>query len=97
MRARIEGDILFLHSEDIPVYKKGGSVVRNNYFWALRSIAVRSLRHQDWEYERETWYALQRMLMFFMESGYLGLGETQLEFSPDADIPEILRSISTWA
>jgi hypothetical protein len=39
---------------------------------------------------------LARMLNSFMESGYLGLRETQLEFEPDDTIPELLRSCSTW-
>jgi hypothetical protein len=96
MRVRIDHDILYIHTEDVPPYKKGGSIVRNNYFWALRSIAVRSARDRDWEYELEVWYALNRMLLFFMESGYLGLQETQLEFAPESDIPPELRSVSTW-
>lgn len=96
MRARIDNEILYIHAEDVPPYKKGGSVVRNNYFWALRSIAVRSVRDREWEYEIEVWYALNRMLLFFMEAGYLGLRETQLEFEPDSDIPVELRSVSTW-
>ena len=97
MRARIEDDILFLHHEDVPPYKKGGSVVRNSYFWALKAIAGRASRGRDWEYEPEVWFALKRMLLSFMESGYLGLSETQLEFSPDAEeIPDVLRSVSTW-
>jgi hypothetical protein len=96
MRVRVADDILYIHAEDVPPYKKGASVVRNNYFWAMRSIAVRSTRDREWEYESEVWYALNRMLLFFMESGYLGLRETQLEFDPDATIPEALRSVSTW-
>ncbi|MBE9029485.1 hypothetical protein IQ266_06875 [filamentous cyanobacterium LEGE 11480] len=96
MRVRIDNEILYIHAEDVPPYKKGGSVVRNNYFWALRSIAVRSVRDREWEYEMEVWYALNRMLLFFMESGYIGLRETQLEFEPDSDIPIELRSASTW-
>jgi hypothetical protein len=96
MRARIDNDILYLHAEDVPVYKKTGSIVRNSYFWALRSIAVRSVRDREWEYEIEVWYALARMLTFFTESGYLGLRETQLEFAPDGEIPPLLRSAATW-
>jgi hypothetical protein len=96
MRAKIKDDILYLHAEDVPPYKKAGSVVRNSYFWALRSIAARSVRDRDWEYEVEVWYALARMLSSFMESGYLGLRETQLEFEPDSEIPPLLRSVSTW-
>jgi hypothetical protein len=96
MRVRIENDVIYLHHEDVPEYKKSGSVVRNSYFWALRSIAARAYRQQDWEYESEVWFALQRMLQSFMESGYLGLRETQLEFSPESEIPAVLRPVSTW-
>jgi hypothetical protein len=96
MRARIEDEIVFLHHEDVPTYKKGGSVVRNSYFWALRSIAAQAYRQRDWEYEAEVWLALQRMLLSFTESGYLGLRETQLEFPSDAEIPAVLKPIATW-
>jgi hypothetical protein len=96
MRAKIENDILFLHHEDVPPFKKGGSVVRNSYFWAMRSIAARANRGRDWEYEPEVWFALQRMLLSFAESGYLGLSETTLEFVETAEIPAVLRSVSTW-
>jgi hypothetical protein len=96
MRARIQDEILYLHHEDVPPFKKGGSVVRNSYFWALKSIAGRASRGRDWEYEPEVWFALQRMLLSFAESGYLGLSETTLEFDESADIPTVLRSISTW-
>jgi len=97
MRARIENSVLFLHHEDLPEFKKGGSVVRNSYFWALRSIAGRATRYRDWEYESEVWIALSRMLLSFTESGYLGLKETTLEFpSSQGEIPDVLRSISTW-
>ena len=97
MRARIQDEILYIHHEDVPPYKKGGSVVRNSYFWALKSIAGRASRGRDWEYEPEVWFALQRMLLSFTESGYLGLSETVLEFPESAEIPTILRSVSTWA
>ncbi len=97
MRARIQDEILFLHYEDLPPYKKGGSVVRNSYFWALKSIAGRASRDRDWEFEPEVWFALQRMLLSFAESGYLGLSETILEFPTDmGEIPEVIRSVSTW-
>jgi len=96
MRASIKEDILFIHQEDVPEYKKTGSVVRNSYFWALRSISCRSYRGKDWEFDPEVWQALARMLLFFAESGYLGLSETILEFPPDATIPDSLRSASTW-
>ncbi|MBW4625180.1 MAG: hypothetical protein KME49_06665 [Brasilonema octagenarum HA4186-MV1] len=97
MRAKIENDVLFLHHEDVPEYKKGGSVVRNSYFWALRSIAGRASRYADWEYEPEVWFALTRMLLSFAESGYLGLKETVLEFPlSQGKIPDLLRDVSTW-
>jgi hypothetical protein len=97
MRARIDDQIVFIHYEDVPEYKKGGSVVRNSYFWALRSIAAQAYRQRDWEYEAEVWLALQRMLLSFSESGYLGLSETLLEFSPDqAEIPIVLKPVATW-
>jgi hypothetical protein len=97
VRARIENEILFLHHEDVPPYKKGGSVVRNSYFWALKAIAGRAKRGCDWEYEPEVWFALQRLLLSFTESGYLGLSETMLEFPSEmGEIPDVLRSVSTW-
>lgn len=79
------------------MFKKGGPVVRNSYFWALRSIAAQAPRHRDWEYESEVWLALRRMLLAFAESGYLGLRETLLEFPVEqGKIPEVLQPISTW-
>lgn len=97
MRARIENQVLFIHREDVPEFKKGGSVVRNSYFWALRSIAGRTRRDTDWEYESEVWLALGRMLMSFTESGYLGYRETVLEFPlSQGEIPSIFRDVATW-
>jgi hypothetical protein len=96
MRVLIDNDVLYIHHEDVPQYKKTGSVVRNTYFWALRSISARSPFDKDWEYESEVWFALQRMLDSFAASGYLGLRETQLEFPEDATIPAVLRPVSTW-
>ena len=97
MRARIEDQVIFLHHEDVPAFKKGGSVVRNSYFWALRSIAGKASRGRDWEYESEVWLALQRLLLSFSESGYLGLRETTLEFPADQTaIPTVLRPVATW-
>ncbi len=97
MRAKIEAMVLYIHKEDVPEFKKGGSVVRNSYFWALRSIAGQAYRNRDWEYEAEVWIALTRMLLSFSESRYLGLSETILEFPPTQEqIPDALRSISTW-
>lgn len=98
MRARIENDVLLLHPDDVPHYKKNGSVVRNTYFWALRSIAGRANLGQAWEYETEVWLALQRILLAFAESGYLGLSETMLEFPPEQEaIPPVFRYVATWA
>lgn len=97
MRVRIENEVLFLHKDDVPQYKKKGSVVRNTYFWALRAIAGRANLGQDWEYESEVWLALRRVLMSFAESGYLGLWETTLEFPPDyGEIPAVFRPTATW-
>ena len=97
MRAKIENMVLFLSKEDVPEFKKGGSVVRNSYFWALRSIAGQASRYRDWEYESEVWLALSRMLLSFSESGYLSLKETILEFPrSQLEIPDVLRSISSW-
>jgi hypothetical protein len=97
MRARLEDRIIFIHQDDIPPFKKGGSVVRNSYFWALKAIAGYAPRHGDWEYEAEVWIALRRVLIAFQESGYLGLSETQLQFPVEQfEIPEAVRDVSTW-
>lgn len=97
MRARIENDVVFLQSDDLPQYKKQGSVVRNSYFWALKAIAGNTPYDGDWEYESEVWLALRRVLLAFAESGYLGLSETTLEFPIDqGEIPAEFRGISTW-
>jgi hypothetical protein len=96
MRAHIDQDVLYLHQDDVPPYKKSGSVVRNSYFWALRSIADRALFNQDWEFADEVWPALTRMLTSFAESGYLGYGETMLEFAENAEIPAVLKPMATW-
>lgn len=95
MRVRLEEDILLINHEDLPTYKKGGSIVRNSYFWALKSISCFAARDRDWEYDREVWTALSRMLISFTESGYLGSRETLLEFSENMNIPGELRSISS--
>jgi hypothetical protein len=95
MKVTIKDNILYINQEDIPLYKKGGSVVRNSYFWALKSISGYSPKGGDWEFEEEFWSALARMLLFFTNSGYLGYSETILEFAPDAIIPDVLRSVST--
>jgi len=96
MRVKLQDSILFINREDLPEYKKGGSVVRNSYFWALKSIACFTSRTKDWEYDPEVWIALNRMLISFTESGYLGDRETCLEFPTDTPIPAELRSISSY-
>ena len=96
MRVTLQDDILFINQEDLPDYKKGGSIVRNSYFWALKSIACYTSRNKDWEFDAEVWIALTRMLLSFAQSGYLGDRETLLEFDQDTPIPEVLRSVSTW-
>jgi hypothetical protein len=95
MKAVLKDEILITSNEDLPGYKKGGSIVRNSYFWALKSISCYSAKGSDWEFDREVWIALARMLLTFSQSGYLGSSETILEFSDDAQIPEELRSVST--
>ncbi|MFM6181333.1 MAG: hypothetical protein ACKPA8_07440, partial [Dolichospermum sp.] len=63
----------------------------------LRSIAGRAKRYHDWEYESEVWVALERMLLSFTESGYLGYRETILEFPlSQGEIPNLLRNVATW-
>jgi len=96
MRARIENGVLFIRNEDVPPYKKNGPIVRNSYFWALKSIADRAPFKKEWEFEERVWIALNRMLTSFAESGYLGLRETQLEFLPADEIPPELKAMSTW-
>jgi hypothetical protein len=96
MRVKLQDNILLINNEDLPPYKKGGSVVRNSYFWALKSIACFTPRQGDWEYDREVWIALARMLISFTESGYLGDRETFLEFSENTPIPDELRSVAGY-
>lgn len=96
MRVRLKDDILFIDREDLPNYKKGGSIVRNSYFWALKSIACHAAKERDWEFDREVWLALSRMLLSFAQSGYLNTSETLLEFASDTEIPHDLRLVSTW-
>lgn len=96
MRARIADEILYIHAEDVPFYKKKGSVVRNSYFWALKSISCHAGRETEWEFDRPVWIALNRMLMAFAISGYLGDTETRLEFAIDTPIPDELREMATW-
>lgn len=95
MKAYIQDHILYIAKEDIPEYKKGKSIVRNNYFWALKSICDYSPVNGDWEFSEEIWTALSRMLLFFYNSGYLGDRETMLEFAEDILIPDPLRAVST--
>ncbi|RMF20672.1 MAG: hypothetical protein D6756_13790 [Cyanobacteria bacterium J083] len=95
MKAYLRDDILYILYEDIPIYKKGGSVVRNSYFWALKSISCYARKNHDWEFDPDVWIALSRMLMAFTESGYLGYSETILEFSQDSHVPDVLRSVAT--
>lgn len=95
MKAYIEDEILYINHEDLPNYKKGGSLVRNNFFWALKSISCYSPKGADWEFDLDVWVALKRMLLFFTNSGYLGYSETILEFNDDLFIPEVLRPVST--
>ena len=96
MRTWIEEDILYIHADDVPAYKKQGSIVRNSFFWALRSIAAQSSMGKAWEFETAVWFALQRMLTNFTDSGYLGTRETQLEFREDETIPALLQTMATW-
>ncbi|MBU6228078.1 MAG: hypothetical protein KGQ93_00070 [Cyanobacteria bacterium REEB459] len=96
MRARIDQAVLYLHHQDVPPYKKAGSLVRNSYFWALRSIADRAGYHQDWEFSESVWIALGRLLMAFARSGYLGYRETLLEFVDGEEIPPPFTLTATW-
>lgn len=96
MRVTLKDDILYIHNEDLPHYKKGGSIVRNNYFWALKSISCYTAYGSDWEFDAEVWVALKRMLLSFAASGYLGDSETRLEFPQEVVIPDVLRAVSTW-
>ncbi len=96
MRVFIEDQILIVDKEDVPAFKKGGSVVRNSYFWALKSISCYAPRYGNWEFDQDVWIALARMLMAFTESGYLGYSETCLEFSDETAIPETLRAVSSY-
>ncbi|MDY6780971.1 MAG: hypothetical protein SW833_00155 [Cyanobacteriota bacterium] len=96
MRVTLDDDILSIHREDVPAYKKGGSVVRNSYFWALKSISCYAPRGGDWEFDREVWVALSRMLLSFTDAGYLPYRETCLEFPENVAIPEVLRSAASY-
>lgn len=97
MKAELSEDLVIIDGNDVPAFKKGGSVVRNSYFWALKAIAGYAPRSGNWEFEAEVWLALRRILMAFQESGYLGLRETQLEFLfGTSEIPEVLKLVATW-
>ncbi len=96
MKVEIKDTILYIKNEDLPIYKKGGSLVRNNFFWALKSISCHSSKTKDWEFDQEVWFALNRMLLFFTNSGYLTYSETILEFKQDLIIPNVLRSVSSY-
>ena len=96
MRVKLQDNILFIDHEDLPEYKKGGSVVRNSYFWALKSIACHAPRGGDWEFDREVWVALSRMLLSFTTAGYLPYRETCLEFPENVSIPDVLRSVARY-
>lgn len=97
MKAELLEDLIIIDQSDVPMFKKGGSVVRNSYFWALKAIAGYAPRYGNWEFESDVWLALRRILLAFQESGYLGLSETQLEFPVHTgEIPEVLRIVSTW-
>lgn len=93
MKAQIRDQILYINYQDIPNYQKGGSIVRNNYFWALKSISCHSPRGSDWEFDSDVWIALARMLIFFTDSGYLRYEETSLQLPENSDIPDVLRQV----
>ncbi len=94
MKVYLEEDIISIDASDVPPYKKGGSIVRNSYFWALKSIACHTPKSGNWEFDADVWVALGRLLACFGQSGYLATSETILEFPIDAVIPEVLRSVS---
>jgi hypothetical protein len=96
MKAYLQEDIIAIDKEDLPAYKKGGSIVRNSYFWALKAISCHAPRSDNWEFDREVWIALSRILLSFAQSGYLGYSETLLEFTPEQPIPECLQLVSTF-
>ncbi len=96
MQTTLKDQIICIDKQDLPEFKKQGSIVRNNYYWALKSISCYTPNSGDWEYDEEVWVALARMLMFFTNSGYLGDRETTLEFDEDTAIPDVLRSVSTY-
>lgn len=97
MKAELSDNLVIIDGDDVPEFKKGGSVVRNSYFWALKAIAGYAPRSGNWEFEAEVWLALRRILIAFQASGYLGLRETQLEFLPGTpEIPDVLKLVTTW-
>lgn len=95
MKSYLKENIIYIAAESLPTYKKTGSIVRNSYFWALKSIACHAPREKDWEFDLPVWVALARLLSCFGESGYLATSETILEFEDDILIPEVLRMVAT--
>lgn len=95
MKVYFKDQILSIQAEDLPIYQKQGSIVRNSYFWALKSISCHAKKGCDWEFDEPVWVALSRILSSFAASGYLKFSETILEFDDDSQIPDILRSVST--
>ena len=81
MKVFIKDDIIAINYEDLPSYKKGGSIVRNSFFWALKSISCYAPRDRDWEFDQDVWVALSRMLLSFSSSGYLKDYETSFRIS----------------
>ena len=47
MKVWLKENILIIATEDLPPFKKGGSVVRNNYFWALKAISCYARKEQE--------------------------------------------------
>lgn len=95
MQTILKDQIICISKNDLPQFNKKGSIVRNNYYWALKSISCYAPNQGDWEYDEEVWIALARMLIFFTNSGYLGYQETLLEFPEDTIIPDVLRDVSS--
>jgi hypothetical protein len=94
VKVHFKDNIIAITAEDLPIYKKTGSIVRNNFFWALKSISCHAPKGQDWEFDPDVWVALVRLLIFFGQSGYLATSETILEFESEEVIPEVLSSVA---
>ena len=45
MHARVDNDILYIYKDDVPPYKKGGSIVRNSYFAQWNPLFCTGERH----------------------------------------------------